>query len=147
MGDSDWAVKLPGIVLIVLVLLAGYRLFHPPTTFAADGVSTDWDSAVQRGHDAGEPTLVLFTAEWCPACQWLHSQVLSRGDVRDELNRHYNVFTVNMTRPTHADEIHARNCRVGGYPQLIRYDVDGHETARTYAMDADSMIEWLKAGE
>jgi thiol:disulfide interchange protein DsbD len=146
MGDNSGR---NGIIAIV-VLIAGllfYRMWHPSTTFAADGIDPSWDMAVHQSHDAGLPTVVLFTADWCPACRSLHANVLSRNDVRQELNGHYYLYTVNLTSPSASVQAHAQRCGVHAIPLLIRYDTDGRETDRTNYLTPDDMIAWLKAGE
>src|SRR5271156_3784032 len=75
------------IVVAGLMLIAGfaaYKYLHPSTTFAADG-DERWNAAVERSRTWHTPSLVLFTADWCPACQALHSEVLSRQEIQDEI--------------------------------------------------------------
>jgi thiol:disulfide interchange protein len=147
MGDSGFGTKGVVAVLIVLAGMLFYRMQFPATTFAADGVDPDWDAAVQRSHDSGQPTVVLFTAKWCPYCRMLESSVLPQSDVQSELQGHFNFYTVDMTNPTEEARDHARKLHVGGYPCLVRFDPNGQETGRNYYMDAQSMMNWLKAGE
>jgi thiol:disulfide interchange protein DsbD len=116
------------------------------TTFAADGIDPSWDSAVET-RDRTQPTLVIFTAGWCGACQALHGNVLSRGEIQDELYHHYNVYTVDLTNPSPQVHAHARKLGVSGIPTLIRYDSAGHETDRTHGGSAESVLSWLRAGE
>src|SRR5437764_5927649 len=97
---DDSRIKAALAILVVLGGIMVYRLYHPSTTFAADGIDPAWDAAVQRSRDAGRPTVLLFTAAWCPACRALHANVLSRGDVQDELHGHYSFFRVDMTNQT-----------------------------------------------
>ncbi len=145
-GSNDPIAKLGVCGLGLLALFIGYRWIHPPTTFAADGVDSDWDSVAQLC-DKTEPTVVIFTASWCPACQQVEGEVLSRSDVQSELNNHYNGLTVDLTHPTREVAQHARHLGVGSIPTLIRYDVDGHETSRTHSQGTQGMLEWLKADE
>jgi thiol:disulfide interchange protein len=146
MGETDWSVKGPVAILIVLGGLLFYRMHFGATTFAADGTDPGWDAAAQRAHEVGEPTLVLFTADWCPYCRTLESEVLPSAGVQEEL-RHYNFLTVQMGHPSKEDSAHASQLRVGGYPQLIRFDAEGKETGRSYFMDPRAMAAWLKEGE
>jgi thiol:disulfide interchange protein DsbD len=124
-----------------------YRLWHPPATLAADGLDSNWDAAAHHARDAGEPTLVLFTADWCPACRGLHDNVLSRSDVRAEIRSHYNFLTVDLTAPTPAAATHSQKCGVRFIPLLIRFDANGKETDRTNGLGPADLIEWLKRGE
>ncbi len=134
-------------ILGVLCVMLFYRMGHPSTTFAADGTDPDWDSAVRLSQETGQPTVVLFTADWCGCCRSLHANVLSRSDVQEELQRHFNFYTVDLSSPTPQVQAHARKLGVSGIPLLIRYDVNGKETERTHGMSPEQMIDWLKAGE
>ena len=93
------------------------------------------------------PKIQMYAADWCPYCQQLHANLLSRPEVQDELKKHYRLYTVDLTHPSPQAQQHARKCAVSGIPLLIRYDANGSETDRTNGMDAQRMVEWLKAGE
>jgi thiol:disulfide interchange protein len=139
--------KLAVLALAGLLGLFLYRMHSPATIFAADGTDSGWDAAVERSLASHQPTVVLFTATWCPACRALHDEVLSRDDVQDELQRNYNIYTVDLTNPSPAVQAHARKFQVRAIPTLIRYDVNGKETARTNYLPPSDLIAWLKAGE
>lgn len=147
MDDNDWTWKAAVAALIVLGVVLLYRAQHPSTTFAADGIDSSWDAAARRSQAAGKPSIVLFTADWCPYCRKLESDVLSQSEVQWELQRHYSFYTVDLTNPSQEVRIHASKLGVSGIPLLIRYDADGKETARTNGLDTQSMVAWLKAGE
>jgi len=133
-------------ILAVLGVFALYRMVHPSTTFAADGLDPNWDRNVERSQAAGRPVVLLFSADWCPYCVKLHEDVLSRYDVQGEL-ANYSFYTVDLSHPSPQDIVHARKFGASGIPLLVRYDASGKETARTNFMDADAMLAWLKAGE
>jgi thiol:disulfide interchange protein len=143
-NDTLKTLALPALLLVGILL---YRSHHPTTTFAADGTDASWDAAAQRSRQFGEPTVVLFTAGWCPTCQLLHANVLSRGDVQEELYSHYFLYTVDLTNPSAAAEQHSQKLGVRYIPTLIRFDKDGNETGRTNFLEGDDLIAWLKAGE
>ena len=147
MPDIDTRLKAAVALLVVIGLMMFYRLQHPSTTFAADGIDPDWDAAVQHSHDAAEPTVVLYTANWCPTCQLLHRDVLPRSDVQQELLSHYSFYTVDLTNPTPQAVAHMRKFGVKYIPLMIRYDANGEETDRTNYLPPDQLIAWLKAGE
>ena len=147
MGDKDITLKAAVLILVVLGGLLFYRMLHPSTTFAADGIDPNWDATAERIHDRGMPAVVLFTAEWCPTCRSLYADVLSRSDVQDELQRHYSFYTVDLTSPSRQAQAHARKFGVSGIPLMIRYDANGKETDRVNYLAPEQMIDWLKAGE
>ena len=134
--------------LLALAGLIGWMIYRPPhATFAADGTDASWDAAVARSRAIGRQTVVLFTADWCPACRALHQNVLTRDDVAAELLSHYTCHKVDLTSPTPQVQAHARQCGARAIPLLIRFDADGNETDRTHYLPPDKMIAWLKAGE
>jgi thiol:disulfide interchange protein len=147
MPDTDLKLKAAIAILLLLGGLMVYRMEHPSTTFAADGLDPNWDAAAQHSRAAAQPTVVLFTAGWCPACRSLHANVLSRGDVQQELQSHYSFFTVDMTSPSSQVQARAQKFGVRFIPLLIRYDANGNETARTNYLPPEQLIDWLKAGE
>jgi thiol:disulfide interchange protein len=143
--DLDTRTKAAVGILAVLVIVAFYRLTNPSTAFAADGVDAQWDAAAKRCENSGRPTVVVFTADWCGWCRKLEGEVLPRSAVQDEL-QHYNFYIFDLSNPSQAKAMHAHSLGVSGMPTVIRYDKDGHETGRTHYMDADQLIDWLKAG-
>src|ERR1700760_2253431 len=80
---------------IVLVGFIAFK-FRPRSTFAADGLSQHWDATVEQSRAAHMPVLVIFTADWCGACNALHSEVLSQPEIESEINSHYLVVTVDL---------------------------------------------------
>jgi thiol:disulfide interchange protein DsbD len=145
--DQDKTIKYAVGVLSLLVAFAGWRWMHPKTTFAADGADAAWDAAAQRAQDSGKPTVLLFTASWCPACRALHATTLAREDVQRELSEHYNYFVVDLTNPTLATSQHADKMGVHAIPTLVRYNADGKETGREHYLDPSRMMAFLKDGE
>jgi thioredoxin-related protein len=122
-------------------------MHHQLVSFATDITDSDWNQVLEKNDNGGKPELVLFATTYCPVCTRLENNVLSRPDVRDELKSHYVFYTVDLSSET--QEIHDRTEKLGipYVPVMIRYDAFGRETARASYMDADEMIDWLKAGE
>ncbi|MDB5296567.1 MAG: cytochrome biosis protein [Phycisphaerales bacterium] len=145
--DSDGFTKLAGLALLALVAFAGWRHLHPKTAFAADGADPVWDNKVARSKSEGKPGLVLFTADWCGACRALHEQVLSQPEVVAAMAERYTVTVVDLTDPNSPNGGRAQQMGVSGIPTLIRYDVDGTESARTHFLPPAAMVKWLRVGE
>jgi thiol:disulfide interchange protein len=146
MPDLDSTIKGAGAILVVLLAVLFYRMHHS-TTFVPDGMDPSWDAAARYSQFAGQPSVVLFTADWCPTCRLLHRDVLSRDDVRAELHSHYSFYKVDLTDPSPRVSAHAQKLSVSGIPLMIRYDANGKETDRQNYLEPKEMIAWLKAGE
>ena len=137
------------VVVASVALLAGcmaYRYLHPSTPFAADG-DARWNAAVERSHNAHTPALVLFTADWCPACQALHANALSRQDIQDEIGKHYTMLTIDLTERSPSAQARAEKFGVSAIPTLIRFDAEGKEVSRTHHLTPEKMLAWLRDGE
>jgi thiol:disulfide interchange protein len=136
------------VAILAIAVLFGaflYRSMHPK--LVADGTDSAWDEAVHLSHESGQPAVFLYTAGWCPGCQQLHNDVLSRDDVQHELNGHYIFYEVDLTDPTPQARAHARTYGASEIPLLVRYDKNGNETGRRNNLSAEDFIAWLKAGE
>lgn len=142
---SDFRFRAAVAVLAVLGGLTVCRLLHP--NFAAEGLDADWDAAARRSRELRQPAMLLFTADWCPACQSLHAETMSNDRVREELYSHYVFHAVDLTHASAAMRAQARRFDVKSIPTMIRYDAEGRETSRAHYMGAEAMVEWLKAGE
>jgi thiol:disulfide interchange protein DsbD len=131
-NDLDPISRLATIALFILLGVICWRSFHPSTTFAADGLDPTWDRAVTESRNANRPTVIIFTASWCPACQALHADTLSQSDIRRELYGKFTVLTVDLTNPTPAEQQHAAKLGVSAIPTRNRDDRSGKETDRTH---------------
>jgi len=143
----DFRFKAALTIVAILGVMFFYRMSHPSTMFAADGTDVDWDTAVQQSRNSHLPTVILFTAGWCPACRAFHGDVLSRDDVQSELRSHYNFYTVDLTHPSEKTQIHTQQLAVRYIQQMIRFDQNGKELDRINYLPADQLMSWLKAGE
>jgi thiol:disulfide interchange protein len=139
--------RIIAIVVVVLVAAAVAYKLHPRSTFAADGLSPRWDATVEQSRAAHMPSLVLFTADWCPACSALHDQVLARQEIQGEISSHYMMISVDLTTQGPNAVARAERYGVSGIPTLIRFDADGKETSRTHYIPPDRMLAWLRDGE
>ncbi len=144
---TDNITRVGVFAVVALLAFAGWRAMHPHTHFQAEGLDFAYDQGVQESKMTHTPAVVLVTAGWCPTCRALHENVLSRSDVRNELNGHYTFVKLDMTDPTEKQGQLLGKISVNCYPTLIRFDRDGNETARANYLPPDQMIAWLQAGE
>ncbi len=145
-GPTRRRARLLLIALLVSICGLGWYAHLPATTFAADGGDPGWDAAVEQSQ-AGRPAVLLFTADWCPVCQSLRRDVLSRPDVAGDLRRRHTFVVVDMTHPTAADRDRAARYGITNLPTMIRFDRRGRESARTFYQPADALLDWLAEDE
>ena len=131
------------LVCVVLAVGVGAYMFKSRSKFEPDG-DPSWNSAVEQSQASGQPGLVLFTADWCGGCRYLHDNVLSRPDVRSELNDHHTFVTIDLTNPSQADSDRATKFHVSGIPTLIRFNADGKEVSRTHGLPPEKMLAWMQ---
>lgn len=145
-GSSSGGVKV-GLVVVAL-LVVGVVAFKwnrgPSGAFA--GWMTDWDQAVARSKATSKPAVVLFTADWCPACRAFEADALSRPDVKKYLAENHTLLVIDLTNQGGPNSEVAARCGVRAIPTLIRYDRNGRETGRSNGMPPDTLLAWLRAG-
>jgi thiol:disulfide interchange protein DsbD len=131
-------------ILVAAALVAGWRYLRPASALASGDWLTDWDQAVEKSRATGKPALVLFTADWCPACRQFETQTLSDEQVQKYLRQNYTLVVVDLSDRNGPNAIRAQEFGVRGIPMLIVYDAAGQERARSYGMAPDDMLKWLK---
>src|SRR4051794_1432571 len=80
-GQSMPFMKRVGLAALGVAMFLGYHHFNGPSSAMA-GWGGNWDTAVAQSRSTGKPAVVLFTADWCPACRQFESETLSRADVK-----------------------------------------------------------------
>jgi thiol:disulfide interchange protein len=139
--SNAWTRKL-FVMGIVIVGVLAFKQFHQPSGLQAAGWVSDWEQAIAQSRATGKPALVLFTADWCPSCRQFESEVLSRSDVRERLERDYTLVTVDLTERGGPNSARAASYGVQSIPTLIRYGATGKEVARSNGMPAEALLNW-----
>jgi thiol:disulfide interchange protein len=142
--SGDFFPRLAFFALIAIVGFVGWRWLVPRSTLTADGRDPVWHDEIRQSIDEKRPAVVLFTANWCPACRQLHETALADPAVKEELRSGHTFIVVDLTRPTAADQMHYRAMGISAIPTIVRFDADGHETARAHGMPSDQMLAWLR---
>ena len=139
-------VAIVAVVAVLTVAGAFARRSGPAIALAAEGAawSQEWNDAVRRSRDSGKPALVLFTADWCPACRWFESNALALPDVRAYAESNYTPITVDLSEPGGPNDALARRFDISALPTLVAYDGDGREVARANTMAGDQLLAWLR---
>jgi thiol:disulfide interchange protein DsbD len=143
---SNHVGKLFLLVMLIALAIMCLRLSGPKDALASSGWSNDWNTAVAQSKSTGKPALVLFTANWCPACKQLESQVLTDPKVKQYLQDNYTLVTVDLSDRNGPNNDRARDFGIHVIPTLILYNAAGSEISRGYGMSADTLLLWLRSG-
>jgi thiol:disulfide interchange protein len=138
--------KLFLLALLIAICSMCLRLVGPKDALAAGGWNNDWNAAIAQSRSTGKPALVLFTADWCPACRQFESQTLADSKVKQYLQDNYTLVTVDLSDRDGPNNNRARDFAVHVIPTLILYNTSGNEIARGYGMPADVLLLWLRSG-
>ena len=99
-------------------------------------------AAYNRSMQTGRPLVLLFGAEWCPACKVMQNQILpkvrQRGGMRDV---EYAYVDIDQ-KPALAKRL----LRGGSIPQLVRFDRQGDKWTPRYMIGAhqpEQVIQFL----
>lgn len=128
-----------------LCAVLGWRYLGPRSALAENGWIGDWDSAIGQTKSSGKPALVLFTADWCPACHELESNVLSQPDVAAFLRDNFTLVMVDLTDRNGPNAQRAREFGVRSIPTMIRYDASNQEIGRASIVSRPVLMAWLNA--
>lgn len=97
--------------------------------------------------EAPRPRLVRFTADWCPPCLSMKSQVFSKASVADAIHERFDAYSVDLTQPNADQEALGQRYRILYLPTLLITDGQGREVARLdKAADAAAFTDWLERG-
>jgi thiol:disulfide interchange protein DsbD len=132
-------------VVLAAACAAGWHFFGPRDALADAGWTHNWDAALQQSRADGKPALVLFTADWCPACREFEADALSDAKVLAHLKANYTLVVVDLSDRAGANNDRAQACNVRAIPTLILYDRAGQESARTHGIGPDALLTWLHA--
>jgi thiol:disulfide interchange protein len=145
-SNRSTTAKLIALAVFVCAVAVAWRfLGGPRSALAGQGWNSDWDDAVLQSNSTGKPALVLFTADWCPACRQFESEVLTDSQVKQYLRENYTLVLVDLSDRTGPNNGRARDFGVKAVPTLILYDRAGQEKARGHGMPADTLMLWLKS--
>jgi thiol:disulfide interchange protein len=144
-STANPSLRLGLFVLLVAGALICARQFGPKHALAGAGWTSDWDAAVQQSKSTGKPALVLFTADWCPSCKMLESDVLTQSQVKQHLQDNYTLVIVDLSEQGGPNDARAREFSIKSIPTLIVYDKSGAERDRSHGMPAEQLLAWLKS--
>lgn len=135
------------------LLFAGLVLAFALPASAAQGVSTreasthffeantgDLKAELADARSAGKKAVLLvYEQEGCPACLFMHQNVLNRVEVQNLYRRHFVSFAIDIhgavplkdfSGQDITEKAMATRARVRGTPSFIFHDLDGREIVR-----------------
>lgn len=134
-------------VILVIAALGAWRITSANRGHHAD--TGPWlpsiDAGMHSAAERGRPMLVLFTADWCPACCALERDVLDRDEVMEQLNAGWVLVKIDLTEPGGPGGAVARQQEVMSIPTIMAFDADGYqlETYRGGHSAAD-LLQWSR---
>ncbi len=134
-------------VLLVMGVWAGaYALRGGGTGEVMAGWADGMPAGQAMAEDAGKPMVVLFTAGWCPPCQQLKKNVLTKPEVGDALQAGFVSVQIDLTDQSSSNPnvAVAQQYGVSGIPTVIAMTPDG-ERIEAYRgrHDVASFTAWL----
>jgi thioredoxin:protein disulfide reductase len=135
------------VVAVAIVVIATGAIWfaaargHTPLVGWYDGL----DAAAAASPAAAKPQLVLYTADWCGACQQFKKAVLTDPAVAEQLGRDFVRVKMDVTDANSPNSDAARRHGVDAIPTLIVYAKDGAEVDRLVGgLSRDEFLNWLQ---
>lgn len=89
-----------------------------------------WGTAELLTQPSDRPTLVRFSADWCPPCLVMKREVFSDAQLAADLQARFNVVDIDLTRPSQADQQLADAYGADYLPTFVLLTPGGAEAAR-----------------
>ena len=146
-----WAVRWGLAVIAAMVGLFLFDTFlHGCSGGGADQVAwVERSAAADTAKASGKPILLNFTADWCPPCRGMNSQVYSQPEVAARLAELAVPVKVDMTDQDPGTDAnrHAAKFGVSSIPTRVLTDADGNELSRQVGgVPAEALLAWLEGG-
>lgn len=115
-------------VLLVLLVWAGASAMRGSgDKEIIPGWADGMDAGQQLAEENGKPMVLLFTAGWCPPCQKLKKDVLTKPEIMDALQASFVPVQIDMTDQS-AENPNAETVMhygVQGYPTVLMVSPEG----------------------
>ncbi len=130
------------ILALVVVMFVRSRSGGPHTTLVGFDETVAIDAALAKGKQEGKPTLLFFTASWCPPCKQMKRDVLPTDAVASTIRDQFVGVYVDID--ARRDDANAWG--IEGVPTFIVMNKNGEEIARrSGAMSPDEFTQFLSA--
>jgi thiol:disulfide interchange protein DsbD len=134
-----------GILVAILVLSGffGWRAWRGGNALAAWGSS--WEKQVDQSEAQKRPQLVLFTADWCPACEDFESHVLTKKDVTAKLQEQFILTQIDLSDRAGPNNGIAATFGVKVIPTLVIVGPDGSRSDYlTGSVSEERLFDWIE---
>ena len=134
-----------GFIIAVLMICGffGWRAWKGGHSLAAWGAS--WEKGVDQSEQTKQPQLVLFTADWCPACEDFEGKVLSRPDVTAKLQSQFILTKVDLSEKGGPNNQIAATFGVKVIPTMVIVGPDGSRSDfLTGSVPEERLFEWIE---
>jgi thioredoxin-related protein len=124
--------------LLLLVLSAPSALALPAAGGPGPGIAwRTWDRGLEEARASGRPVLVDVYTDWCGWCRRMKSDVYSRAEIRDYLDRHFVVVSLNAEA---ADAARYEGKAFTSRSLAARFGVSGYPTTVFLRADGSHMV-------
>lgn len=134
-GLKWWSLVVAGLSFLVLPACESHNW---------EGWLNTIDEGIDASNAGGKPMLVLFTAEWCPGCRQLESQVLSDVDVKNKLRRDFVLVRVDLTDQQGPNNQVAQEYGVQFIPSMMIFGTQGELIDSQGGMSVPQFLAWLE---
>ena len=134
------------VVLVLLVWAGAYALRGGGEKHVLPGWQDGMAAGQAAAADADRPMIVLFTAGWCPPCQSLKKDVLTKVEVIDTLQANFVPVQIDLTDQSSANPNTKVAMRYGvsGIPSIIAMTPGGEPIeAYTGRHTVEGFNNWL----
>ena len=133
-------------ILVGILVFCGFfawRAWKGGHALAAWGAS--WEKGVDQSEAQKRPQLVLFTADWCPACEDFEEKVLSNKDVTEKLQAQFILTKVDLSERAGPNNQIAATFGVKVIPTLVIVGPDGSRSDfLTGSVPEQRLYEWIE---
>lgn len=128
---------------VIVILIWQFRPRGPaPDTV---GWRQDYDAALVEAGQTNKPVFAFFTAQWCPACQYMAHDVFPLNDVTALVRDRVVPVKVDLTSSSDAGDALANRFGIQAIPAMLLIDpATGQVIGRQDGgMQAQDFIAWL----
>jgi thiol-disulfide isomerase/thioredoxin len=130
------------IGILIFCGFFGWRAWKGGNALAAWG--SNWEKQVDQSEVQKKPQLVLFTADWCPACDDFEEKVLSKKEVTAKLQEHFILTKIDLSSRSGPNQQIAQTFGVKVIPTMVIVGPDGSRSDfLTGSVPEDRLYDWI----